>query len=546
MSSSAATPVRRSSATGRACEAVGAGPGRARVPPERAARRRALDGGGGRAGEDARRDRLRPQRGRHVDRDARHRRSPRDGAHRRRPGRVRRGDRQRACADGLEQQAGEQARAWAAQRTARFRSDVGEAAPRPRGRRERAGLRVPREQVPERHAHVRDGRGARAARHRRARRDRDVRRVPPDRGAVRRPTARSASGRGRSSRLARSACCAATSARSRQPRAYFATLWRGAADGARGRARPPLAALLLRRGDPAVGLDARARPCTTSTSTTPTSRPTSRCWRARTRTARAPSRAWTWSITIHGPTELLDVEAHKLAAKVADASAVVCISDFARSQVAALADPATLAKVHTVRCGVDLSAFAPRGDRGDDGPPRDPLRRRAVAAQGPRRAARGARRPCSSGARARGSRSPATAPSGRSSKRRAAELGVAHAVAFLGAVEHDRMAALYAARRRVLPAELRGGRPDRADGGDGDGDPGRRHRDHGRARARRARGQRAARPACARRTCSPTRSSGCSATRSCGDGWERRGGAASWPTTTGRRRPRSSSACSLR
>ena len=72
---------------------------------------------------------------------------------------------------------------------------------------------------------------------------------------------------------------------------------------------------------------------------------------------------WTWSITIHGPTELLDVEAHKLAAKVADASAVVCISDFARSQVAALADPATLAKVHTVRCGVDLSAFAPRGDR---------------------------------------------------------------------------------------------------------------------------------------------------------------------------------------
>src|SRR5690606_36410441 len=44
-------------------------------------------------------------------------------------------------------------------------------------------------------------------------------------------------------------------------------------------------------------------------------------------------RRWSWSLTIHGPTELLDVGAHKLAAKVADAEHVVCTSDFARSQV---------------------------------------------------------------------------------------------------------------------------------------------------------------------------------------------------------------------
>ena len=101
---------------------------------------------------------------------------------------------------------------------------------------------------------------------------------------------------------------------------------------------------------------------------------------------------WTWSITIHGPTELLDVAAHKLAAKVADAAAVVCISDFARSQVAALADPAHSRRSTTVHCGVDLGAFAPRGERGGgDGIVADPLRGRALAPQGPCRAARGAR-----------------------------------------------------------------------------------------------------------------------------------------------------------
>jgi colanic acid/amylovoran biosynthesis glycosyltransferase len=66
---------------------------------------------------------------------------------------------------------------------------------------------------------------------------------------------------------------------------------------------------------------------------------------------------WTWSLTVHGPTELVDVDSHKLAMKAADAAAVVCISDFARSQVAALTGP--LPSLHTVRCGIDVQAFAP-------------------------------------------------------------------------------------------------------------------------------------------------------------------------------------------
>ncbi len=67
---------------------------------------------------------------------------------------------------------------------------------------------------------------------------------------------------------------------------------------------------------------------------------------------------WTWSLSLHGPTELADVEGHNLPAKVHDASAVVCISDFTRSQVSAFADPGDLGRLHTVRCGIDVTRFS--------------------------------------------------------------------------------------------------------------------------------------------------------------------------------------------
>jgi glycosyltransferase involved in cell wall biosynthesis len=79
--------------------------------------------------------------------------------------------------------------------------------------------------------------------------------------------------------------------------------------------------------------------------------------------ANASGLEWTWSLTVHGPTELVDVETHKLAAKAADAAAVICISDFARSQVAAVAE----GNLHTVRCGIDVDAFAPVDRSGRSG-----------------------------------------------------------------------------------------------------------------------------------------------------------------------------------
>jgi colanic acid/amylovoran biosynthesis glycosyltransferase len=68
---------------------------------------------------------------------------------------------------------------------------------------------------------------------------------------------------------------------------------------------------------------------------------------------------WSWSFTMHGPTEFDDVTKFALAEKVRRARFVACISDYCRSQLMKLVDPEHWAKLEIVRCGVDPSAFAP-------------------------------------------------------------------------------------------------------------------------------------------------------------------------------------------
>jgi glycosyltransferase involved in cell wall biosynthesis len=66
-----------------------------------------------------------------------------------------------------------------------------------------------------------------------------------------------------------------------------------------------------------------------------------------------------WSFTMHGPTEFYDVRHHRLGEKAASARFVVCISDFARSQLMAFVRPRHWEKLHVVHCGVDVDRFAP-------------------------------------------------------------------------------------------------------------------------------------------------------------------------------------------
>lgn len=63
------------------------------------------------------------------------------------------------------------------------------------------------------------------------------------------------------------------------------------------------------------------------------------------------------SYTIHGPDEFDDVPGQQLAHKMAAADAVVCISQFARSQLMRISAPADWRKFQVCRLGVDPSQF---------------------------------------------------------------------------------------------------------------------------------------------------------------------------------------------
>jgi colanic acid/amylovoran biosynthesis glycosyltransferase len=71
--------------------------------------------------------------------------------------------------------------------------------------------------------------------------------------------------------------------------------------------------------------------------------------------------AWNipYSLTIHGPEELLDVSAYHLRDKLMAAAFIVCISDFCRSQLCRLLPPEEWAKLHVVRLGVDPMLLQP-------------------------------------------------------------------------------------------------------------------------------------------------------------------------------------------
>ena len=66
-----------------------------------------------------------------------------------------------------------------------------------------------------------------------------------------------------------------------------------------------------------------------------------------------------FSLTIHGPEELLNVDAYHLREKVQAARFVFCISDFCRSQLCQLVPPAEWRKFEVVRLGVDPVILTP-------------------------------------------------------------------------------------------------------------------------------------------------------------------------------------------
>jgi glycosyltransferase involved in cell wall biosynthesis len=78
---------------------------------------------------------------------------------------------------------------------------------------------------------------------------------------------------------------------------------------------------------------------------------------------------WSWSFTMHGPTELYDVSWFRLRQKVERAAWVVCISHFARSQLMGLVEASHWSKLQVIHCGVDtaeLRSHARQTPSGDE------------------------------------------------------------------------------------------------------------------------------------------------------------------------------------
>lgn len=77
---------------------------------------------------------------------------------------------------------------------------------------------------------------------------------------------------------------------------------------------------------------------------------------------------FTWSMTVHGPGELLHPAEHLLQAKISDADLVIAISEYGRAQMVALTDESEWPKLEVVHCGIDVDGWPRRVPDAHDGP----------------------------------------------------------------------------------------------------------------------------------------------------------------------------------
>jgi colanic acid/amylovoran biosynthesis glycosyltransferase len=155
-------------------------------------------------------------------------------------------------------------------------------------------------------------------------------------------------------------------------------------------------------------------------------------------------RNYTWSLTVHGPTELADVKEYKLAAKIARADAVVAISDHVRAQLMALVKSGHHGRIRKIHCGVVPSDYS-AVERSFEG--KRPFELLTVARLAPRKGQE-VLLDALSQLRSEGDDVVLTivgdGPARRDIELRADELGVAGAVTFVGALGRDEVPGFYA------------------------------------------------------------------------------------------------------
>jgi colanic acid/amylovoran biosynthesis glycosyltransferase len=152
----------------------------------------------------------------------------------------------------------------------------------------------------------------------------------------------------------------------------------------------------------------------------------------------------TFSFTVHGPTEFFELSENRLEEKARRAALVVCISNFARSQLMSITDYDEWEKLRIVHCGIDPDVFAPVERVRRSG---EPLRilcvGRLVAVKG-----QAVLLEALADLRRRGMAVHLTlvgdGPSRAALERRATQLGLGEHVTFTGPMGDDRMPGFYA------------------------------------------------------------------------------------------------------
>ena len=177
-------------------------------------------------------------------------------------------------------------------------------------------------------------------------------------------------------------------------------------------------------------------------------------------TAELGGPGWTWSLTVHGPTDFYNVHTFRLPDKASHATFVVCTSDFARSQIQAFVDPGEWHKLETVPMGVDAARFKPSPHTGDGR--QEPLR---IVTVGRLAGVKGQAVMLDAMAELerRGVAAHLTiagdGPERGQLERRTSKLGLGDRVEFAGPVGHDRVTDLYAAADVFCSASFAEGLP---------------------------------------------------------------------------------------
>ncbi|MSO42058.1 MAG: colanic acid biosynthesis glycosyltransferase WcaL [Solirubrobacterales bacterium] len=158
----------------------------------------------------------------------------------------------------------------------------------------------------------------------------------------------------------------------------------------------------------------------------------------------AGAEGWSWSFSLHGPTEFAESARNRLAAKLRSARFVVCISEFARRGAEAeLERSGGEAELHVIPLGIDVARFSPAPEaRAAAGVP-------AVLCLGRLVPQKGQADLLAALSRLRGEGVEVTArlagdgPERASLERTVARLGLGEEAEFLGGVSQDDVVALY-------------------------------------------------------------------------------------------------------